>query len=303
MGDTREVMAFSDCEMAEGDRINMLDRIASDGELAKQIKHQQQLKTKIARCMTEDESCKCPDVLKDKIAGMFAEAEGIGHAAGLNLTQANEGNRWSTMTGGSDIIGKIGRWAPAAVAAVFFISAAIVMYAPRSSNGLVPKGASLGGNQLVGGVIPPSMVNMFEKRHVGCSREVQTLHQDPNLPRKIEALPGALSARFNSSTNGLDLRGIGYVFDRVGQCTVPGNVGVHLIYQAEPGTGHRDAISLWIAPVTPELKVAEGKVYEISGREKAHPILMWRQGEMGYYLVGDSLEATQKAADQLRQDS
>jgi len=119
------------------------------------------------------------------------------------------------------------------------------------------------------------------------------------LPDSREQLPEALARRFHGQVaGGLDLSSIGYHFDRVGRCTVPGTGSVHLIYRAMAETGRQDAISLWIRPADEEFAVEPGTLH-VRGAERAHPVLIWRQGEMVYFLTGDGLGPAKQAATAL----
>ena len=284
----QEVMAFSDCELPNQERLHMLDRIASDGELAKRIKHQKLLREAVCKCMADDPACRCPEELKNQIQQMvMADAAHPEQAA----DQTQQG-----------VIGYVGRWMPAAVAAVLFISAVVVMYGPGDGATGTPMQAGAGSmTQLVAGLMPRAQVDMFEKRHVGCATNLALLKPDGNLPNQVESLPAALSERFSGQVDGLDLSGIGYKFERVGKCTVPGQAAVHLVYRALPETGRADAISLWLLPASQaDVTVKEGQVYRVNGAGKAHPLVLWRHGGMMYYLVGDSMDVTERAAQTLR---
>ena len=45
----------------------------------------------------------------------------------------------------------------------------------------------------------------------------------------------------------------------------------------------------------------QGRVYVEAGSDLMHPVIFWRQGDMLYYLVGDSMEDANKAVQTLRQ--
>ena len=282
-----EAMSFADGEACDEVRMRVLGKMAEDGEVAKQVRHQVQLKDAVRGAMVDGKSCVCPEDLKAKLVGMFDDAEAEGDYSGDRGDEGGDEQR-NRM-----VIGRIGRWMPSAAAALIMF--AVVM----SAYDVYRNGGASGDGPMVAGIMPMQMVNLLEKRHVGCAVDIARLPQDPQLPRKVEALPNALNERFGSRTSGLDLSGIGYEFDRVGKCTAPGEISVHLIYKPIEGSLNEDMISLWIVPNVRNLKLDEGRVYTINDKEKAHPMLVWREGEMLYYMVGDSMERTIKAADSL----
>ncbi|QQE10596.1 hypothetical protein JD969_13940 [Planctomycetota bacterium] len=281
-----EMMSFADGEACEEVRVRMLSKMAESGDVAKQVRHQVQLRGAIKDAMTSETATTCPDDLKAMITGMADEQQGDG---GPSLNQG--GNQNNNLQEQPAVIGKIGRWIPTAVAAVLLLVGSVVFNQMQSSSS---DGTSIAS------MLPTRLVNLFEKRHVSCTSDLSKLPQDPNLPSKIEALPGALNKRLGSSTSGLDLTGIGYIFDRVGKCTVPGEISVHLIYKPMLGNPMSDAISLWIAPDDGRFEVKPDQVYTVNDGSKAHPILLWKEGTMLYYLVGDSMEVTKKAMNVLR---
>ena len=304
-----DVKAFADCEASAELRMRVLDKLAADktGELARKIKHQIEMKEAVKHAMSIDERCQCPEDLKGAIGAMLmGEAEGVhGHdeevrtnekvAEGVKIAkQAFDGEEERAgvrerLTNG--VIGRIGRWLPSGVAAALFITAAILY----GGSGHAMNGS---GGRLVAGMMPTKLVSLFEQRHVRCSNDIEKLHHDPNLPGQIEELPGVLGERFGGKMAELDLRGIGYQFERVGKCTVPGDVGVHLVYEPiEDETS--GAISLWITPEYGRFNIENEKIYTINGNDEAHPILMWKANGIMYYLVGDSMEASARAAGRL----
>jgi hypothetical protein len=48
------------------------------------------------------------------------------------------------------------------------------------------------------------------------------------------------------------------------------------------------------------LNIEEGRVYTAADATQPHPTLLWREGEMVYYLVGDAMPNVQQAATVLR---
>ncbi|QDU32589.1 hypothetical protein KS4_06230 [Poriferisphaera corsica] len=286
-----ETMCFADGEACEEVRMRVLGRMAEDSDVVRQVMHQSKLKEGVTDAMGLDAAYECPADLKAKLTGMFEDAATV-EQVGASLSSGGQQNIEQEINDRPAVVGRIGKWLPTAVAAGLLLAATVVF------NSYVGGGSGDGAS--VAGLLPSRMVNLFEKRHVSCSKELAQLPQDPKLPSKIEALPGALNDRFGASTSGLDLSGIGYVFDRVGKCTVPGEISVHLIYKPVDGSGHTDSISLWLSPDDGRLEAEPNQIYTINDASKAHPILMWKNGGMVYYLVGDSMEVTRQAVESLR---
>ena len=290
-----ELMSFADGEACEEVRMRVFGKMAENSKVVRQVMHQTKLKEGVKDAMGLDADYECPADLKAKLTGLFDDAA-TAEQVGASLSSGGQGNENEYEHDRPAVVGRIGRWVPTAAAAGLLL-AATVMFQTNSG------GVGGDGFMIAGNVLPARTVSLFEKRHVTCASKLAQLPQDPKLPSKIEALPGALNDRFGASASGLDLSGIGYVFDRVGKCTVPGEISVHLIYKSLENSGHSDAISLWLAPDDGRLKVEPNQVYTVNDESKAHPILMWKNGGMVYYLVGDSMEVTKRAVESLRKQT
>jgi hypothetical protein len=220
--DPQNLLACADGELDRQGRQRVLEQMVGDGDMARQIVGQQQLRQAAAGAM-DDPKLTAPADLRARLRELAASVESDNRPA----------------AGRPPVLARLGRWISAAVAAVLLIAALGVFFAAIEQP----------GNVAAGSIIPAAQMDMFASRHVACSRSLMPLMVDQTLPQDIKALPAALSQRLGYPTAGLDLSGIGYRFDRVGPCTVLGKGAVHLIYQAVADSGHTDSISLWIMPI------------------------------------------------------
>lgn len=272
------ILAFADGELDADAARALLEQIADDPQVLRQALHQHQLRQAVGRVMSDRPSA--PDALRAKLIAMAANDAG-------SDPSPSESIRFEEQR--PTVLARIGRWVPAAVAAVLLIGALAVY------NQLINE------QQSEVSIVPAARIAAFEMRHMRCSRMIDTLHADATLPQQINALPAALAQRFGTSPPGLDLSAVGYSFQRVGPCTIPGDNALHLIYESTNDTGHDLAMSLWIVPYTGQPQLDDGRVVQVVSPDHAHPIILWRDGQMLYYLCGDEPESMQRAVDLLRE--
>jgi hypothetical protein len=208
-----------------------------------------------------------------------------------------------------------GRWAPLAAAAVLLITALVAL---NAINRLADDAAdAAAGDRL----IPAALVERFETRHVRCTRQPDLLYEHDQFPDQITQLPGTLEDRFDHTPAGtLDLTRIGPGFQYLvaGICPIPGADAVHIIYQSDNATPSSQAVadqddaeaalpgagaggvpatlSLWIRPTDPTLALTPGRLYQAADPDTAHPMLLWTDGPLMYYLMGDHPQHVQDAA-------
>ena len=285
--DLREaILAYADGELDADASRALVERMADDPQLVRQVLHQQQLRQSVARSMSG--GAEAPDALRTKLNAM---------AAGAAQADSQSAASHSDHAQRPAVLARIGKWMPAAVAAVLLISAFAIYQSATTPTGPGP----IASHPVEDSSVPSWQLAAFEQRHVLCSNTLDMLHRDDALPQRITELPQALTQRYGHATPGLDLSAIGYEFQRVGPCTVPGSNSLHLIYHAKADTGRDDSISLWIIPYdTSGRELADGQMIAVLGSEAPHPLFMWRQGEMLYYLCGDRAKGMQQAADMLR---
>ena len=64
-------------------------------------------------------------------------------------------------------------------------------------------------------------------------------------------------------------------------------------------TSGGDAVSLWIVEDKGQLDAIPPGVIHTAGANRPHPVIVWRQGGMIYYLTADSLDRAERAAHML----
>ncbi len=270
--------AFADGELDGEQNLRVLKRLSQDAAAADRIAEYQNLRKAIARAM-DDPALKAPTALRDQIARM-------GQVAAVDHAQPSSRQRADT---GSPVLAVIGRWLPAAVAAVFFIGALVALNAA--------------GNRDVGrlitsaNVLNASLVDQFGSRHFKCSRNITPLFGRDRFPQDLKQLPGALSEYFNQPVDPevLNLSPLGYEFSVAGLCVVPGKGAVHMIYKSKAPTGQIDTLSLWMRPFEEGSGIQPDRLYTVADPQENFPMIVWRHGGMVYYLVGDSYDTVQRA--------
>ena len=267
-----KLQAFADGELSLNEQGELLQQMSDDPKIAQQVLHQRQLKEACARAQKAD-SAQCPAELRELVTAMFDEpARDAEPSPAVGQISASDA---------SPVIGFIGRWAPAAVAAVLLISTVFVW-------------VNISGNQANGNaaLLPASMVNQLTGRHVHCAMDpANSLHGDHDLVvNEVGELSSVLAQRFDATgVAGLDLSAIGCEFDAVGPCSIPGENAVHLIYHDT--LNNNQSLSLWIRPydptgARPTPALEDNRVYTIQ-QDDNPPVILWRQGELVYYLTGD----------------
>lgn len=284
------IAALADGELDLREHPEALAKIGEDPQAAQRVAFQQQLKQACGKAM-DTPDMKCPEALAARLLAMASgEAEGKPAAPATPAPSAQ-----AEPYEGPAVIGRIGRWVPAAVAAVLLIAAGILFTQANPDGGVGIQSAAF---------FPVDQVDQFTGRHGDCAIDLTKLKDADRFGEtsEFDQLPGKLADHFQTSTDGmrLSLDGIGYDYQLTGACALPGSGAVHIVYrnQSDPGK----AISLWIKPIKPDqAELKEGQVYSIAGDEPMQPVIIWRQGELVYYLVGDSIEDCDKAVKQLRQ--
>jgi anti-sigma factor RsiW len=282
------IRALADGELDFRDQPEVLAKIAEDPKAAQRLAQEQRLKQACAKAMDGPEM-KCPNELAGKL---LALANSGGAKAPTPATTTSSQN---TAYAGPPVLARIGRWAPAAVAAVLLVAAGVLFtQANPSASGINAQAVTFH---------TPEKIEQLTGRHFDCAERPDRL-KNPNQfgGDDFEQLPGKLSDYFDTDANqlALNLDGIGYDYQLTGTCSMPGSGAVHIVYHK-----HEDpakSISVWIVPVSEEHKALQsGRVYtEVSG-DVLRPVIFWRDGGLLYYVVGDSIEDADKAVQQLRQ--
>jgi hypothetical protein len=285
--------AFADGELEGEQNRQVLKRLSQNPALADRITEQQELRKAVARAM-DDPSMKAPADLRDRIARMSRETPGTS-------APSPTANRADT---GSPVLAVIGRWLPATVAALFFIGALVALNMAGSRDNGTGNNTVAHANGLItqGNVLNASLVDQFGNRHFKCSRHIAPIHGADKFPQDLARLPGALSEYFHESIDPelIDFSGLGYEFDMAGLCILPGKGAVHMIYKSQPDTGHSDMLSLWMRPYEEGSGIEADRLYTTADPRENFPMIVWRHGDMVYYLVGDTYDTVERAFEAIR---
>jgi hypothetical protein len=278
--------AFADGELDGERNLQVLKRMAQDPSMARRVAEHQKLRKAVAQAM-DDPSMKAPAHLRERIR-QLAQSERAQDEQARNVTRP----RPAPPQTGSPVLAVIGRWMPAAVAAVLLIGTLVV---------LNQAGVLGGRDRLItpAQVLNASLVDQFGNRHFKCSRNISPMIGTDKFPQNLSALPGALSDYFHQPIDPgvLNLSSLGYEFDMAGLCVIPGKGAVHMIYKSKAPTGQSDSLSLWLRPYEKGSGIEPDKLYKTADPQKNYPMLVWRHGDMVYYLVGDSYDAVERAFD------
>ncbi len=281
MNDADQTLAaFADGELDGEQNLEMLKRMAQDPSTAQRVAEQQKLRRAVAQAM-DDPSQKAPAELRDRISQL---------AQGEQARRVTQPKPTPPQTG-SPVLAVIGRWMPAAVAAVLLVGALITLN----------QAGGLGSDRLITSaqILNTSMVDQFGDRHFKCARHITPMHGTDQFPQDLSELPGALSEYFDQPVDQevLNLSSLGYEFDMAGLCVIPGKGAVHMVYKSQAPTGQTDTLSLWLRPYDKRSGVESDRLYKTADPQENYPMLVWRHGGMVYYLVGDSHDSVERAFD------
>ena len=291
-----KIAAFADGELSGEECCDLLKEAMDQPDHAQCVEYQQQLRKLMAGCMDCEKTMRCPDELKNCIEGLADEHctdatkdEAVTPAA-VTSTQAP-----LKASPSPSVIARIGQWAPLAVAAALFIAAIGVYQGARNTP----------GGSVEAGLLPVALVSEMEARHVRCTSGATPLYMNEAFPTDIELLDEALTDRFGPemADAALDLSSIGYAYRVAGLCTVPGRGAVHVVYTSNTPDPHgrQRSLSLWIKPYNAETDPAiePGDMHTAADDKHAHPIVVWRDAAMIYYLVGDAMHDVEQAGETL----
>ncbi|MEM1110225.1 MAG: hypothetical protein AAGH99_16185 [Planctomycetota bacterium] len=262
--------AFADGELDTEQNLRALESMASDPENTKRVLHQQQLKQACARVMDTPEM-RCPDELRGKITAMMAtEAE---------PTVAETASEHAQ---GSPVIARIGQWvAPLAVAATLFIGAVVALNVINDNRKYTSDG-----------ILTASLAQTFGDRHVKCALGQQAPYATDLFPASVSELDEAIAQQVGQAIEGaaLDLSVLGYDYQLAGLCPIPGGDAVHVIYENAEG----QALSLWIKAYDGKPVLDPGRAYIPPQDHTSQPMMVWRDGDMVFYLVGNTMDEVEK---------
>lgn len=283
--------AMADGELNFADQPEVFAMIAQDPKAAQRLADEQRLKQACSRTMDGPEM-KCPDELAGRLLAMASDASSKTTAA-QQQTQTQQTQAPQPAYAGPPVIARIGRWVPAAVAAVLLVAAGVLFNQASNAPTFNTQAASF---------LSADQIQNLTGRHFDCAERPDRL-KNPNQfgGNDFTRLPGKLSDYFNTDANklSLNLDGIGYDYQLAGTCSLPGSGAVHIVYHKH--NDPKQSISVWIVPTKPEHdKLEQGRVYAEVGGDILRPVIFWRDAGLLYYVVGDSIQDCDKAVQQLR---
>lgn len=289
------IAALADGELDLRQQPEAFARLAQDPQAAQQfaqrVADQQAMKAAVGSAMCGPQM-QCPDALKQAIRAMAGSAPATTSPATAPAPAASPVA--NTASHRPTVLARIGRWAPAAVAAVLLLAAGVLFQQASQSAGTTNSPMA---------VLTTHRVNNFASRHSDCAKNPDILkdHDSFGQAAALETLPGKLSDYFRQSSDGmnLDLSRVGYDYQMTGACSLPGSGAVHLVYRHHDNPNR--SMSLWLKPDDGALKIEPGRLYVEAGDNLDHPVILWKSNDLIFYLVGDSLEDAHLAVDELRQ--
>ncbi|MEM9020732.1 MAG: hypothetical protein AAGC44_09225 [Planctomycetota bacterium] len=288
------IAALADGELELCQCPDLFAQLANDKDCGRKLAEQKKLREAVCDCL-KDNQPSCPDELRAKIESLCAREDEQTMATDPTPASipASPQTVHRTTPSTNPVLARIGRWVPAAVAAVLLLAAGI-LFSQASAN-------SRGGDG-PNALLTVSQVNQFAGRHGDCGMDPTILKDRDRFgdPESVQALPGHISDYFKRSADGmnLDLSRVGYRYQMTGACSLPSSGAIHLVYRklGDPSK----AMSLWLSPDDGSVAIEPGRLYVEAGDNLDHPVVLWKDNGMVYYLVGDSLEDTHKAVDALR---
>lgn len=301
------VAAFADGELDLEQTIEVLSRLTIDPGTTARVEHQQRLREAVCRVMQgpecKDNPTRCPEALRREIEKVCREAAAAetgnrNTASGMGVTGVPgeaAGGRAAHARRPS-VIASIGRWFPLAAAAAVLIVGAAGLFLAQSA-GVEPFHSRL---------LSPALAERFDARHTACSSDVSELYQHVKFPDDVAALPEAVAGVIDHGVEGLaplDLSVMGYRYVQAGRCEIPGTPAVHVVYHAtdaDASTGSAESMSLWITPDRGQLDALEpGRLYVARVPDTGHPLMLWREDGLFYYLLGETMPTVESAANLL----
>jgi len=287
------VEAFADGELDVESNLRVLERMAMSPDATRRVVHQQELRRMVDRAMREQTPA-VPAALRAKIEALTRPAA---HA-----------ERAAMRHGASPIAGRIGRWAWPAAAAMIALAAVGLWLANRPPSETRPRIAAPDKNNhpfaapvFAANLIADDRPARMGRKHDRCAEQIQNLRGIEQFTREVEAIPRDVEnfLGIGGSMPVLDLSSVGYEFAGAGPCGLPGGKAVHLVYNPIDPAEQNASVSLWIRADAGEVQVEEGKVYAANPNDAAHPILVWRRGNVVYYLAGQATSRMLDAAKAL----
>ncbi|MCC5829609.1 MAG: hypothetical protein JJU36_09200 [Phycisphaeraceae bacterium] len=187
------------------------------------------------------------------------------------------------------------RWSPALAAAVLLMLTLSIAFNASSSRVVGSETwAAMGVDQ------PPEWLsagdfNRFSRRHVRSSRGVETLDQTERFSESDAISLGQVASFLQVSRvpDSLDFSPQGFVLSEAGFCRIPGRDSVHLVYRHEADERRADSFSIWVIRADGQWRerVIDRDFVTIDGRNVPHPMNVWREGDLVFFMVADCSDA------------
>lgn len=282
--------AFADGELDVEQNLRVLEQMAMDPTNTKRVMHQQQLRRACARVMCRPETC-CPDALRATLAALAEDAAGNESPPAARAAGGADDEAGGGFSGDEPgpVVGVIGRWvAPLAVAAALFIAALVALNIYNQN-----QNATAADRYTADGLITANLASSFAKRHDQCALDPGAIMHAELFPADVDQLDDALVEHVDVAMRdaALDLSSLGYDYRIAGLCPVPGNEAVHVVYQNPEGR----TLSLWIKPYDGQPTLDPGVPYFPPSEHTDHPMVVWRQDNTVFFLVGDRAEDVERA--------
>lgn len=286
--------AFADGELDVEQNLRVLQYMAMHPQATRRVMHQQQLRQAVKRSIVSQTPL-APRHVREALEEL-AVSEPLGSMGPSASMDMRTG-------GGGALTGWFRRWAPAAAAVLILaVSLVALQLSSRGAGGFDSPGEAV----LVG----LKNSERFANRHDHCSKDPTMLHRGA-MPTTLDALPAGVSSYLGQAKlPNLDVQAAtGFRFKAAGECTLPGKGSVHLVYErAGQGAGATgvsgdgragERVSIWMTRYRADRTVDAGKLY-VAHADAKHPMLVWREGDLLCYLVGDSEESTRAVAAAVR---
>ena len=278
--------AFADGELTDDQASRLCDCVSGNPDCVRRVMHEQRLRRACAKVMA-GETRRCPDDLRRRLDTLLQPPDAASPPPVDELYQPRRPRRDPRFT----------RWVPAAIAAVLLLGA-IAVFTVSNGDAASGDGETSGGDT----VFTAAHLQQFETRHVRCSVGEAPMMRGELFPATLDGLDPVLAELVDASAAGasLDLSAAGFDYALAGVCPVPGDDAVHLIYTAaEPDDAgppdRRAALSLWIQHDPSRTDLEAGVPYVAADADHPHPMVVWRERDTVFYLVGDSMQDVERA--------
>ena len=263
-----------------------------DDALAARIAEQQKLREACARAV-DSPAHRCPDELRARLIATLDESE---PAAGSDAA-TDPATPAEPIPALPAVAGRIGpgRWI-GAVAAAALIAVSTVAVVGVLKN--LPPDANQVASANIVQVLNATQADALDASHQMCGHDPTQLAQHDAFPQSLNQLDERLVETIDGSLGSarLDLSGLGYHYVAAGNCDIPGPNAVHVVYRNDAGK----TLSLWLRRDDGKLTLKPGQIYgPPADSPQAGRLLIWLDGDVVFYLVGDLPGDVQAARPQL----